>query len=222
MPEPFLTRRDVEHPRGLVLMLHGGKADGAAPVDDRSASWRRSNWMMSHVHDRLNGAGAAVWLLRYGVRGWNARLPGGPSPVPDARWALAQAREEHGDLPVVLLGHSMGGRTAVAVADDPGVVGVVALAPWLPPDEPNRGLLGKHLAAAHGRSDKITSARQTRAFVDRAQPLTASAEFHDMGRVGHYMFRDIARWNDFAVSRSLRLLDGARRNDDDERKAQHR
>ena len=35
-------------------------------------------------------------------------------------------------MPVVLLGHSMGGRTAVAVADDPSVVGVVALAPWLP------------------------------------------------------------------------------------------
>jgi alpha-beta hydrolase superfamily lysophospholipase len=129
-----------------------------------------------------------------------------PSPVPDARWALDEVRREHGDLPVVLLGHSMGARTAVAVADDPGVTGVVGLAPWLPADEPHATLRGKHLAAAHGRSDKITSARATAAFVGRARRVTASAEFHDMGRVGHYMLRDVAAWNRFALSRSLAFV----------------
>ena len=83
------------------------------------------------------------------------------------------------------------------------MTGVVALAPWLPPTEPNAGLAGRHLAAAHGRADKITSARQTREFVRRAQGVAASAEFHDMGRVGHYMFRNIPAWNAFAVDRSL-------------------
>ncbi len=125
--------------------------------------------------------------------------------MPDARWALDEVRRELGDLPVVLLGHSMGARTAVAVADDPSVTGVVALAPWLPADEPNRTLTGKHLAAAHGRTDRITSARATREFVRRAEAVAASAEFHDMGRVGHYMFRDIPAWNRFAVDRSLRF-----------------
>ncbi len=52
-------------------------------------------------------------------------------------------------------------------------------------------------------ADKITSARQTREFVRRAQGVAASAEFHDMGRVGHYMFRNIPAWNAFAVDRSL-------------------
>ena len=96
----------------------------------------------------------------------------------------------------------MGARTAVAVADHPLVQGVVALALWLPADEPVAPLAGKHLAAAHGRSDKITSARQTRAFVRRAETVASSAEFTDMGRVGHYMFRRVARWNDYASSRS--------------------
>jgi alpha-beta hydrolase superfamily lysophospholipase len=206
-PAPSLTRRDVDgRPDGLVLMLHGGRAQGLTEVDDSSASWRRSRWMMEHVAGRMNRAGASVWLLRYGVRGWNAGLASAPSPVPDARWALDEVRHELGDLPVVLLGHSMGGRTAVAVADDPSVAGVVALAPWLPPDEPNTGLAGIPFAAAHGRSDKITSARQTRAFARRAEGVASSVEVHDMGRVGHYMFRTIPAWNAFAVSRSLAQL----------------
>ena len=132
-----------------------------------------------------------------------ARLP---SPVPDARWALDEVRRELGDVPVVLLGHSMGGRTAVAVADDPSVVGVVALAPWLPPGEPVGTLAGKQFAAAHGRSDRITSFRQTRAFCRAAEGVASSVELHDMGRVGHYMFRGIPGWNAFAVSRSLAFL----------------
>jgi len=207
MPAPSLTRRDTDrHPHGLVLMLHGGKADGRGEVGDSSASWRRSAWMLDHISGRLHRAGVGVWLLRYGVSGWNERSPSGPSPVPDTRWALDQARRELGDLPVVLLGHSMGGRTAVAAADDPSVVGVVAMAPWLPPHEPNAALAGKPFAAAHGRSDKITSFRQTRAFCRAAEPVASDVELQDMGRVGHYMFRNIPAWNAFAVSRSLSQL----------------
>jgi len=207
MSEPSLTRRDVEGaPSGVVLMLHGGTADGLTPVEDSSASFRRSRWMMDHVSGRMNRAGAGVWLLRYGIRGWNDRLSDVPSPVPDARWALDQVRRELGDVPVVLLGHSMGGRTAVAVADDPSVVGVVGLAPWLPTGEPTAALAGKHLSVAHGRSDKITSFRQSRAFCRRAEEVASSVEFHPVGRVGHYMFRRIPDWNAFAVSRSLTQL----------------
>ena len=206
MPAPSLTRRDVEDPRGLVLMLHGGRAVGLEEVDERSASWRRSAWMMSQVGGRLNRAGVGVWLLRHSVRGWNAATASPPSPVADARWALEEVRREHGAVPVVLLGHSMGGRTAVAVADDVDVTGVIGLAPWLSAGDPHRGLEGKHLAAAHGRSDRITSFRETRAFCRRAERVAASVELRDMGRVGHYMFRHIPEWNRFAVEQSLAQL----------------
>ena len=106
-------------------------------------------------------------------------------------------------MPVVLVGHSMGARTAVHVADDPGVVGVVGLAPWFPAGEPVQALAGKRLLAAHGRRDRITSYRATRRTVERAREVAASAELHDMGRIGHYMLRRVSAWNDFAVDRSL-------------------
>jgi predicted esterase len=204
---PTLTRLDPEDPAaGLVLMLHGGSANGLDPVGGRSASWRRSLWMMRQIADRVTGTGAGLWLLRYRVRGWNAPATSPPSPVVDARWALEEVRRELGHLPVVLLGHSMGARTGVAVADEPDVVGVVALAPWLPADEPNTTLTGKRLAVAHGSADHVTSAAQSREFCRRAGTVAAAVEFHDMGPVGHYLFRDVPAWNRFAVSRSLRQL----------------
>lgn len=207
MPEPALHRIDAPaDPSGLVLMLHGGQQTGHAPVDDRSASWRRSRWMQRQITARAHAQGVSLWLLRYRRRGWNAGAGAHPSPVPDARWALEQVRRELGALPVVLLGHSMGARTAVAVADDPLVTGVVALAPWLPADEQVHTLRGRSLAAAHGRSDRITSYGATEAFVRRAEAVVRSTELADMGRVGHYMLRRVRAWNDFAVSRSLAFL----------------
>lgn len=201
---PSLTRHAAPGvTRGVVLMLHGGKANGHSVVDSRSASWRRSAAMARAIGDPAAEAGAAVWLLRYRRQGWN----GGRDPVADARWALAQVRAEHGDVPTVLLGHSMGARTSVHVADDDLVRGVVALAPWFTADEPLAPLAGKHLVAAHGSRDRITSARATRAFVERARAVGAEAAYVDMGRVGHYMLRRVSAWNDLAVGRSLELLD---------------
>lgn len=207
MPTPELHRLDAPgRPAGLVLMLHGGQANSHAPVDDRSASWRRSRFMQRQIAGRVHAHGVGLWLLRYGSRGWNAGAGPEPSPVPDARWALDEVRRELGPLPVVLLGHSMGARTAVAVADDELVTGVVALAPWLPPDEPVRALEGKHLVAAHGRADRITSFKATEAFVRRAGSVAASTELVDMGGLGHYMLRGLRRWNDVAVTRSLKFV----------------
>lgn len=207
MTAPALHRLDAPgRSTGLVLLLHGGQPDSLEPVGDRSTSWLRSRAMQRQIAGRLHAHGVGLWLLRYSHRGWNAASGLHPSPVPDAHWALDRVRREVGELPVVLLGHSMGARTAVAVADDDLVTGVVALAPWLPPDEPVRALEGKHLVAAHGRADRITSFRATEAFVRRAGSVAASTELVDMGRLGHYMLRGLRRWNDVAVTRSLKFV----------------
>lgn len=211
MSTPTLSRIDPPadkfgQPRAAILMLHGGKAHSMKPVGGRSLSWHRSHAMQRSIASHAGDQGVSVWLAKYAVTGWNAQAPGGPTPIPDARWALEQLREDLGNIPVVLLGHSMGARTAVAVADDPSVTGVVALAPWFPPGESVEALTGKHLVAAHGRSDRITSYAHTEAFVARASRVTATAQMIDMGPLGHYLLKNSGLWNEVAVSHCFDLL----------------
>ena len=189
-------------PRAVIVLLHGGKDRGHEVVDGRSLSWRRTAVMQRDIARDAQEAGVSTWLLRFTHRGWN----GGAARIADARRALDAVRRELGDVPVCLLGHSMGGRTAVHVADDPSVRGVVALAPWLPPGESVEALRGKRLYAAHGSRDRITSARATQAFVRRAAEVAEVAEYRDMGPLGHYLLRGRREWNRVALELSLRAL----------------
>ena len=92
MPSPGLDRRDpAGDPRGIVLMLHGGAKTGLNEVGGRSASFRRTSAMRTVLEKRVLAEGLSLWLLRFGVRGWNAGVGAEPSPVPDARWAIDQA-----------------------------------------------------------------------------------------------------------------------------------
>ena len=203
MTEPLLRKHDApEPPRAMILVLHGGKPRSHQSVDGRSASWQRASWLQRDIAPRAHEAGVGVWLVRYRERGWN----GGSDRATDARWALDRLRDAHGDVPVVLLGHSMGARVAVHVADDPSVRGVVGLAPWWSSEDPVSTLSGRSLRAAHGRRDRITSFRETSRYVDRARSVADSAELQDMGALGHYMLTGSARWHDVALTTSLELL----------------
>ncbi|MBM7515596.1 serine aminopeptidase domain-containing protein [Nocardioides nitrophenolicus] len=191
-------------PRAIALVLHGGAEHGTDPLDGRSLPWRRGRTLARHLAAAVTRDDIGVLLLRYRVKGWNAGHDAVPPPVADARWALDEIARTH-DLPVAVLGHSMGARTGVAVADHPSMRGVVALAPWLPPDDPVAPLTGKLLRAAHGRRDRITSPRATRAFVARAAAV-ADAEFTDMGAVGHYLLRRMALWDAYAAASVREVL----------------
>jgi alpha-beta hydrolase superfamily lysophospholipase len=201
---PLLTVLDtVGTPRATVLVLHGGKDRSPDAVTGRSLSWQRAAALGRTLGRSLHDEAVAVRLLRYRSVGWNGD---GADKVADARWALDGIGSALGDRPVVLVGHSMGGRTACRVAGHPLVRGVVALAPWLPPDDPVDALTGKELHAAHGRRDRITRARDTRAFVDRATEVASAASFTDMGDRGHYLLRGIHAWNGFTLHRVRRIL----------------
>ncbi|WP_019816253.1 serine aminopeptidase domain-containing protein, partial [Saccharomonospora saliphila] len=121
-------------PAAVALVLHGGAQYGAEAV----RPWRAAYLRMVPVARALCSEGARlgleVRLLRNRVRGWNEPER---DPVRDARWALERIGRDHPGVPVVLLGHSMGGRVALRVCDDPAVTGVGALAPWTPRGEPS-------------------------------------------------------------------------------------
>jgi len=167
------------------------------------------------ARDRPTRAGAgAVDLVAAPCGRWVERH-GSALPDADARWALAQVRASYGAVPVVLLGHSMGARTAVRVADDPAVVGVVALAPWFPPRRAGRRAGGQAADGVPGPSGPDHVVRRHRAVhraVHRAggraggRAAGEQARLVDMGPIGHYMLRSRRRWNQAALSAAADMV----------------
>ena len=194
--DPVLSRIEPNgRARGLVLILHGGQESSTEPVLRRHGSWSRMALLQYTLAVRLRGRGVAVWLLRNRVRGWNERPDRDPAPVHDACFALAVVRSTRPGLPVVLVGHSMGGRTACVVAADHAVVGVCALAPWLPPGSPVGPLAGKVLVVAHGSADQHTSPEASRAFVTRCRSAGTLATYIEVSGGGHALLRRLRSWN---------------------------
>lgn len=185
-------------PRAVVLLLHGGQEHSHGVVRDRHASWWRMLLLGRSLRRFARREDLEVRLLQYRVRGWND--PATPSPVADARSALQRIGEEHPGGPVVLVGHSMGGRTACRVAGDPAVIGVVGLAPWLPQHEPVDALRDRVLHVLHGTADRWTSARWSRDFVERARPIAREATWTALPGAGHFMFRRVPTWRRFVES----------------------
>ena len=178
--------------RSIVLVLHGGQVRGAVPARRRRLSYLRMYPFARSLHRRNGRHGMSVRLLRYRYRGWNE-----PElhPVQDARWALTQLRERHPGVPVVLLGHSMGGRVALRVADDAAVVAVCALAPWTREGEPVRQLAGRSVLIAHGDRERMTDPRLSYRFAVRAKEVTDRVCRFEVLGDGHAMLRRARDWS---------------------------
>jgi alpha-beta hydrolase superfamily lysophospholipase len=180
------TRGPATGARAVVLVLHGGRTVGEMPAR-RGAAWARMvpfAWGVAHA---TRGRDVAVWSLRYRVRGWNEPAQ---DPVTDGLWALAQARRRHPGAPIVLVGHSMGGRVALRLAGEPDVAGVCALAPWLEPGEPwhDRAVPGSVLIA-HGDQDRVTDPVRSAAYAGRI-----GASFVPVPGEGHALLRRPVFW----------------------------
>jgi len=187
-----------------ALVLHGGRERSTEAV-------RPGNFALRRMHPfarRLAAAGAAtglaVWSLRHRVRGWNGDER---SPVDDAEWALGEIGERHGAVPVVLVGHSMGGRTAVAVAGHPNVVALTAMAPWLPDGEPFAQVAGRAVLVAHGRLDTTTSPRGSLAWARHAATVTDRIWRVELRWERHAMLWRAPTWHSLATQFSLWALD---------------
>jgi dienelactone hydrolase len=126
--------------------------------------------------------------------------------VRDAEWALRQLTERFPGLPIGLVGHSMGGRTAMRVAGHPSVRAVVALAPWLPDGEPVEQLRGRSVLIAHGNTDVVTSPRASRRFAARAQSVAERVGFVTVCGDIHAMVLRWRTWHRLSTGFALGAL----------------
>lgn len=191
MTAPGLLRLGGAGATAVALVLHGGQETSKARAHGLRPAYLR---MLPFARDlRWAGrqGGLAVWALRNRYRGWNAP---DLDPVADARWALGEIRHAHPAAPVVLVGHSMGGRVALHVADDPAVTAVCALAPWTPEGDAVGQLAGRTVLIAHGDRDTLTNPGLSHAYAVRAKEVTDAVCRFDVREEGHAMLRRAREW----------------------------
>jgi alpha-beta hydrolase superfamily lysophospholipase len=178
-------------PVGVVLILHGGAEVGRMPV----AWWRLAVLRMAPFASAITRRAPedlVVLRLKNRVRGWNGTRQ---DPLQDARWALDRIRRTLPGLPVVVVGHSMGGRVALHLNGEPDVIGVAALAPWIESDV-RQARPGAAVLLMHGSKDRITDPRRTavlaRAFAERRVDL----RYVRVEGGSHAMLKDARLWHD--------------------------
>lgn len=188
----LLWPTELEHPRAVVMVLHGGKARSQQAVRPwQSAVWRMAPFARSVA--QAGGGEVAVASLRYAVRGWNASAA---SPLADARLALEQIGARYRGVPIGLLGHSMGGRVALHLGDDERVRAVAALAPWVEGPDSAHWHAGLHVLVMHGTRDHMTSPRQSRAMTETLKAHGVDATYVAVEGDGHAMLRQAQRWHE--------------------------
>lgn len=187
-------------PALVVLVLHGGPEHGTA-----RCRW----WMPQVVRCRLLAravahrwptrvAGpAAVYLLQHAWTGWDGD---GRDAIADGRWALRLLGRRHPGVAVVLLGHSMGARTAVHAADAENVVGVVGLAPWLPAQDPVEPLVGRKLVVVQGDRDREIPTATAAVFLQRAVAAGVPVRRETVRGGGHAMIYRMGAWSRLATA----------------------
>lgn len=177
-----------------MLVLHGG---GARRDRMMVSPTQLSVLRMVPVARRLARVSPdlAVFRLLNSHRGWDSRR----TPLHDVAWALGEVR--HGaarDLPVALVGHSLGGRAALLSGDRPGVACVVALNAYLRPPDGGLDLGGRPVLFVHGTQDRIATPGQALAAADRAV-RTGTVGFILVEGARHGMLRRHRRFDDAAA-----------------------
>lgn len=191
----LMTVRRPKQPTAVVLVVHGGRSMSSAVVRASQVAVLRLRPIARAV--ARGNPTMAVYRLQSAVRGWNGT---GAEPMRDARWALECLRADHPGVPIVLVGHSMGGRTSFRIAGDADVAGVVGLAPWLPADEPVRQLENAVVRIVHGNRDRIVPEPTTRAFLNRLRQAGVDLQQTIVTGSGHAMLGHWNQWNALAAA----------------------
>ncbi|QKE82941.1 alpha/beta fold hydrolase [Arthrobacter sp. NEB 688] len=200
-----LHGRVPEHPRAVVVVLHGGRERSRERVGRYQLAVLRMLPFVGSLRRTL-GEQVAVVRLTYRVRGWNGHAA---DPLVDTRWALERIRRVLPGVPVALVGHSMGGRVALTLAADSGVAAVAALAPWVEGDlrAPRDG---RPVLLMHGTADRTTDPRRTAFVAQRWEELGVRVTWVRVPGERHAMLRRARRWHETVaefVSGALPLAD---------------
>jgi pimeloyl-ACP methyl ester carboxylesterase len=172
--EPKLVDvRVPKHPQAVVLVLHGGGSrTGGVAVSPTQLSVLRMI-PIAHRVARADRGKLAVLRLINAVRGWDTEH----TPVTDVAWAVDRIGERFGDLPVGLVGHSLGGRAALLSASLPAVRSVVALAPWTFAEDGRVDASGVRMLFVHGTRDRIASPERSAAAAALVRSSAESVSF---------------------------------------------
>lgn len=175
-----------------VLVLPGGKPRSTAP----SRPWHLSNlrmaWLARSLRSSLGSQGVAVERVRYRQRGWNEP---DRDPVRDAVAAVDSAIDRLGEIPVVLVGHSMGGRAAAHVAAHRDIHAIAALAPWWPESDAELIPAGRRLLVAHGTQDRWTDPESSQAQTEQARARGVDATWLPLIGGGHFLLTRPRWWH---------------------------
>jgi pimeloyl-ACP methyl ester carboxylesterase len=191
--------------RAVALVLHGGRAKGVTRVRAHQLAVLRMRPFSAALHGAGARVGLAVASLRYAVRGWNGKAQ---SPVADVRWALDRLAARFPDVPVALVGHSMGGRAAIYAAGAAAVRAVVGLAPWIEARDPWQQLAGRHVLVVHGDRDRVTSPPASAAYARHAAELAESAAYVSVHGEHHAMLRRPRLWHELCTGWVLARMCG--------------
>jgi pimeloyl-ACP methyl ester carboxylesterase len=193
-------------PEGVVLVLHGGASRRERMMVSPT---QLSVLRMLPIARRVARAGQhrlAVFRLLNSRRGWDAHH----TPTRDAHWAMDRIADRIGEVPVCLIGHSLGGRAALLAAGQ--AHSVVALAPWVYPSDVAPGLHGQRILFVHGTDDRIASPQRSAAL---ARALGEHAEVAYVSVLGgkHAMLRRHAQFDRLAADYALATLLGTHYTD---------
>ena len=175
-----------------VLLLPGGEEYGTG----RPAAWNlpalRMRPFARTMANTVADHGVAVAEVRYRHTGWNGDLA---DAALDATAAIDEVVTLLGPVPLVLVGHSMGGRAALRAAVHPAVRDVVGLGPWCPKGEPAEHLEGRRLVVLQAERDRSTHPDESLDYALRARASGAEVCRLLVRHSGHGMLGRAGDWH---------------------------
>ncbi|GAA5115648.1 alpha/beta hydrolase [Alloalcanivorax gelatiniphagus] len=196
--------RSPREPEGVVVVLHGGASRGEQVMVSPAQLSVLRMVPVAHRIARTGRSRLAVHRLLNSHRGWDSRT----SPVMDALWAVDQLADQHPDVPLALVGHSLGGRAALLTGGDPRVRSVVALNPWVLPTD-RVDLAGTRVLVVHGTDDRVAPPARS-ADLARRLALSASVGYVSVPGAKHAMLGQGRTFETYAAEFVAATLLGAR------------